>query len=294
MLTLQNPQTDFPDEMVFIIYHQITELYFKLILHEIDQIAHNKRIVRSSGQDEGWGNKLPVDFFIERVNRINKYFENLTRSFEIMINGMEKDQFLKFRMALLPASGFQSAQYRMIEICSTDLIRLVDPKVREKFETRILNSKSEIRNPKSDASIEELFNHRYWKKGSSELASGKKTLTLLNFEKKYSNRLTKLAKEYKNINLWAKYKALPKKDQKNKGLIKALRQLDMNANINWSLVHYKSAVRYLDQKPDVIAATGGTNWQKYLPPRYQKIVFFPDLWTEEELKDWGKQLAVDN
>ena len=282
LLTLQNPQTDFPDEMVFIIYHQITELYFKLILHEIDQIAHNKKNVSPSGEDVGWGNKLPVDFFIERLNRINKYFENLTRSFEIMINGMEKDQFLKFRMALLPASGFQSAQYRMIEICSTDLIRLVDPKVRGKFETR------------PGVSIEELFSHRYWKKGSTELASGKKTLTLLNFEKKYSNRLIKLAKEYKNINLWAKYKTLPKKDQKNKDLIKALRQLDMNANINWSLVHYKSAVRYLDQKPDVIAATGGTNWQKYLPPRFQKIVFFPDLWTREELKNWGKQLTVDN
>src|SRR6185369_1004445 len=41
------------------------------------------------------------------------------------------EKFLKFRMALLPASGFQSAQYRMIEISSTDLINLVDPQYRD-------------------------------------------------------------------------------------------------------------------------------------------------------------------
>ena len=39
LLSLQNPKTSFPDEKVFIIYHQITELYFKLVLLEIEQIA---------------------------------------------------------------------------------------------------------------------------------------------------------------------------------------------------------------------------------------------------------------
>ena len=39
LLTLQNPKTDFPDELIFIIYHQVTELYFRLALHEMDQIA---------------------------------------------------------------------------------------------------------------------------------------------------------------------------------------------------------------------------------------------------------------
>ena len=41
LLSLQRPKTDFPDEVVFIIYHQITELYFKLVLHEIEQIGNN-------------------------------------------------------------------------------------------------------------------------------------------------------------------------------------------------------------------------------------------------------------
>ena len=45
-----------------------------------------------------------------------------------MIDGMDKDQFLKFRMALLPSSGFQSVQYRMIELRSTDLGNLTQEK----------------------------------------------------------------------------------------------------------------------------------------------------------------------
>ena len=38
LLTLQHPKTDFPDEEIFIVYHQITELYFKLSLNEFEQI----------------------------------------------------------------------------------------------------------------------------------------------------------------------------------------------------------------------------------------------------------------
>ena len=41
LLTLQTPKTDFPDENIFIIYHQITELYFKLIINELEQISNN-------------------------------------------------------------------------------------------------------------------------------------------------------------------------------------------------------------------------------------------------------------
>lgn len=77
-------------------------------------------------------------------------------------------------------------------------------------------------------------------------------------------------------------------DQKNEQLIIALRQLDADININWPLSHYKSAVRYLQADPEDIAATGGTNWQKYLPPRFQKRIFYPELWSDEELKEWGK------
>jgi len=50
---------------------------------------------------------------------------------------------------------------------------------------------------------------------------------------------------------------------------------------------YKFA-QYLKKDPEDIKATGGTNWQKYLPPRFQKIIFFPELWSEKEKEEWGK------
>jgi tryptophan 2,3-dioxygenase len=65
-------------------------------------------------------------FFTERLMRISRYFDMLTTSFSIMEDGMEVDQYMKFRNTLTPASGFQSAQYRLIEFSSTDLINLID------------------------------------------------------------------------------------------------------------------------------------------------------------------------
>ncbi|MFM9008130.1 MAG: tryptophan 2,3-dioxygenase family protein [Bacteroidota bacterium] len=260
LLSLQQPRTQFPDETVFIMYHQVTELYFKLALHELKQIVEH-------GPDAA--------FMTERLQRVNRYFAVLTSSFDIMVEGMEREQFQKFRMSLLPASGFQSAQYRMIEIYATDFIHLVDKDVRES-----------MRN--GNHPLPELFDHIYWKAGATELSSGKKTLTLRQFEEKYSVELIHLAESLEHCNMLALYHALPEADRESDALRIALKQLDVNVNINWPLVHYKSAVRYLQAAPADIAATGGTNWQKYLPPRFQKRIFYPELWSAEEQENWGK------
>jgi len=275
LLTLQNPKTDFPDELIFIIYHQITKLYFKLSLHELEQISNNGKIILKNGHDQGWNQSLNKDFFVARITRINRYFEALTKSFAIMVDGMEKEQFLNYRMALLPASGFQSAQYRMIEMSCTDIINLVDKDVRAKYTGK-------------QASTEEMFENIYWKQGATELASGKKTLTLKQFEKKYTEQFISLAKNYEHKNIWQKYLSLSEADRQLPEVRNALRQLDINVNVNWPLVHYKSAVRYLSSDKDDAPATGGTNWQKYLPPRFQRRMFYPELWTEGEKENWGK------
>ncbi|HEX8608803.1 MAG TPA: tryptophan 2,3-dioxygenase family protein [Pedobacter sp.] len=259
LLSLQSPKTPFPDEEIFIMYHQITELYFKLSLHECEQIATHK--------------ELTAKFFSDRVKRINAYFNALVSSFEVMVNGMEREQFLKFRMSLLPASGFQSGQYRMIEICATDFIRLVDKSKRE-----------DLRN----ASIEEQFEHIYWKFGATELASGKQTLTLKQFIKKYADQFLNLIKERQYSNFAALYHKLETAGQDVTELADELRKLDLHVNVEWPLSHYKSAVRYLERNPIDIAATGGTNWQKYLPPRFQKRIFYPFLWTDQQKEEWGK------
>lgn len=262
LLSLQHPKTQFKDEKVFIIYHQITELYFNLILWEIEQISFNEDI--------------NLDFFLKRMARINNYFRQLELSFSVMLEGMEKEQFLKFRMALLPASGFQSGQYRLIELCSTDLINLVS---------------AEDRTPQLDpTNTETLFSKLYWRKGSTELSSGKGTLTLVQFEEKYMKQFVETAAAYRRNNLYQIY------IQKFRGIepaIKALREFDMLANVEWPLAHLKSAGHYLHKAPDDIRATGGTNWQKYLPPRFQRIHFFPEIWTEDERNEWGKGAVLN-
>ena len=280
LLTLQKPRTDYPDEHIFIIYHQITELYFQLCLHEYNQISNNGKIISDNGQDQGWSEKLEKKFFLNRITRINAYFEALTKSYDVMRIGMDREQFLKFRMALLPASGFQSAQYRKIEICSTDLKNIVHIDHRSEFE----NSGT------SEDEIRAIFEHVYWKSGATESETGQKTLTLRQFEERYAEELIQLAMDHRDCNLWQKYQQLPEADQKDESVIQAMKSLDANVNINWPLVHYKTAARYLQRESsnDDTAATGGTNWQKYLPPRFMKRIFFPELWSDEEKTNWGK------
>ncbi len=261
LLSIQVPRTYFPDEEIFIMYHQITELYFKLILHEQKQIVDDKT--------------QHLDFFIEKVNRINNYYKVLISSFGIMINGMEREQFLKYRMALLPSSGFQSAQYRMIEIYATPMENLVHPSERNKT------------SPKN--TIEELYEHIYWKKGATDVVTGEKTLTLKQFEYRYTPRLMRIAKQVENNTIYHKYLLFTEKEKYNKTLINALKSLDLNANVNWPLMHMGSAYRYLSKADSDIEATGGTNWKEYLPPSFQKVVFFPELYSQEEMNDWGKQ-----
>jgi tryptophan 2,3-dioxygenase len=203
------------------------------------------------------------------------YFDHLISSFAMMWKGMEKEQFLKFRMSLLPSSGFQSAQYRMIEIMSTDVNHLIHLEKREKM--------------KENRSSDEIFENLYWQSGAKELATNEKTLTLKSFEVKYAKTLKELIAKYSSYNLWQKYLQLDDKSLEVKELMKTF---DLKANVFWPLAHYKSAVKYLQRDPVDIAATGGTNWQKYLPPRFQKIIFFPQLWSQEEIDNWGKGWVI--
>ena len=261
LLSLQVPRTHFPDEEIFIMYHQITELYFKLILHEQKQIVDDK--------------SQNVASFTEKVNRINNYYTALISSFSIMVRGMEREQFLKYRMALLPSSGFQSAQYRMIEIYATPLHLLVHQSERAGFSEK---------DP-----VEKVYERMYWKKGATDLKTGEKTLTLKQFEYRYTPRFIRIANQVKDSTIYDKYLQLPEKSRNNKALIKALKDMDINANINWRLVHMGSAQRYLNKDNTSIEATGGTNWKQYLPPSFQKVVFFPEIFSKQELNNWGKQ-----
>jgi tryptophan 2,3-dioxygenase len=260
LLSLQNPRTPFPDENIFIIYHQITELYFNLILRAAHQVCEAEN--------------LSADLFKRQLKRIHSYFTQLINSFEIMVEGLDKTEFLQFRMSLLPSSGFQSVQYRKIELVSTVINNLVHIQHRKDMN--------------AGTPVATLYDNIYWKWGATELATGKKTLTLKQFENKYSAELIRYATNLQQSNLWVKYQELEARGEADEELRDLLREHDHQANVAWPLSHYRSAARHLESRSKVIEATGGTNWQQYLPPKFQRVIFYPDLLTAEEMEIWGK------
>jgi tryptophan 2,3-dioxygenase len=262
LLNLQVQRTTLPDEMVFIMYHQVNELLFKMILWEMEQICKN--------------DNLETAFFTDRLMRISRYFDMLTTSFDIMGDGMEVDQYMKFRNTLTPASGFQSAQYRLIEFASTDLINLIDYRFRATIDR--------------NTPYEHALEHLYWQAGGKDHETGEKSYLILEFERKYKAQFLRSMEEYNTINLWQKFKQLPEIDQKNPELIKAMRHYDHTVNITWVMGHLNAARKYIESSGKGNGeATGGSDWKKYMHPKYQRRIFFPELWSVEELKNWGAE-----
>lgn len=262
LLNLQVQRTTLPDEMVFIMYHQINELLFKMILWEAEQVTTN--------------NHLTAPFFAEKLNRISRYFDMLSSSFSIMQEGMEVEQYLKFRNTLTPASGFQSAQYRLIEFASTDTINLIDYRFRATIDR--------------NTPIEHAYEHLYWHAAGKDHVTGKKSTLIRLFEEKYKAKFLRKMEEYNTTNLFAKFKSLPDEVKADKTLIEAMRHYDYTVNVSWVMAHYNAAAKYLQPQGEVVEATGGSDWRKYMHPRYQRRIFFPDLWSAQELEDWGKDV----
>lgn len=259
LLSLQIQRTTLPDEMVFIAYHQINELIFKMILWEIEQVANK--------------DDLTVQFFEDKLMRVSRYFDMLTTSFNIMREGMEVEQYMKFRYTLTPASGFQSAQYRLIEFASTELINLIDYRFRHNIDRNT---------PYTHA-----FEHLYWQAAGKDHKTGKKSTLLVNFEKRYKSEFLNFMETYNTKNLYTRFKELPKADQNNPKLVAAMRHYDYTVNLTWVMAHYNTAKHYIDSGIGDGEATGGSDWKKYMHPKYQKRIFFPELWTQEELDNWG-------
>lgn len=262
LLNLQNQRTTLPDEMVFLMYHQVNELLFKMILWEIDQVAKEKDITAA--------------FFETKLMRISRYFGVLTSSFTVMKDGMDVEQYNKFRNTLTPASGFQSAQYRKIEFASTELINLIDNRFRATIDR--------------NTSFEHAFEHLYWQAAGKDYKTGKKSYLLTIFEEKYKDEFIRFAEFYNTHNLWTIFKSLPQDVKEDEDLIKAMRHYDYTVNITWVMAHYNTANHYLNIGGKTAEATGGSEWVKYMHPKYQKRIFFPDLWSQEELTNWGKDV----
>jgi tryptophan 2,3-dioxygenase len=262
LLNLQTQRTTLPDEMVFIMYHQINELLFKMILWEIDQVVKNEI--------------ADAAFFADKISRISRYFDVLCSSFDVMKEGMAVEQYLKFRNTLTPASGFQSAQYRLIEFASTSLINLIDYRFRGNIDR--------------NTPYEHAYEHLYWQAAGKDHKTGKKSTLIQLFEEKYKSFFLQKMSFYNDYNLYNKFLALPEEIKQDPTLVKAMRHYDYTVNVSWVMAHYHAAEKYLESGPKKAEATGGSDWKKYMHPRYQRRIFFPDLWSEEELKHWGENV----
>ncbi len=97
------------DEMLFIIIHQAYELWFKQILFELDLVRHI--FVQPTISD----NSPDMSRVVRKLKRIVKILELVNQQVNVL-ETMTALDFLEFRNFLVPASGFQSKQFRLIEV----------------------------------------------------------------------------------------------------------------------------------------------------------------------------------
>ena len=137
-----------------------------------------------------------------------------------------------------------------------------------------------------------MFDELYWRGEPPNWPRESPHLTLKQFEAKYRDSIIAFAEERFHSNVRRQWQDLLHQNR----LLNSARPcatLDELVNVHWPLSHYRSAVRHLQKDPVDIAATGGTNWQQYLPPRFQKLIFFPELWSpEQEQAEWGKRWVL--
>lgn len=101
LLSSQHRLSDHHDEMLFIVVHHVSELWMKLILHEVDSAIHN---IQS-------GN-LSASF--KKLARVSQVQSQLVRVWDVL-STLTPSEYIEFRDQLGNASGFQSYQNRLFE-----------------------------------------------------------------------------------------------------------------------------------------------------------------------------------
>jgi tryptophan 2,3-dioxygenase len=230
------------DELLFIVIHQVYELWFKQILHELDAV-----IVRL-GKGEVWESVRLLRRCIE-IQRI------LVAQIQIL-ETMTPTDFLAFRDRLLPASGFQSAQFREIEFLSGAKNRRFlsnyteDPDSMAVLERR-LQSPSLV-----DAVYATLQMRGF------DLPADDKTLNDDEIARRKSIRISELARLYSES----------KNHHDLYMLAETLIEYDENF-LTWRDRHVRMVERMIGSKH----GTGGSEGAEYLRKTLDKK-FFPELW----------------
>jgi tryptophan 2,3-dioxygenase len=242
LLSAQRPQSYHHDEMLFIVNHQVSELWMKLCLHELNAIVDHVR-----RDDLG-----PTFTMLARVSTIQ---QQLLQSWDVLAT-ITPSNYSAFRNTLGRSSGFQSPQYRMLEFLignkNADTIKVFkgDPKAYEMLE-RALESPSlydEIlrllsrRGLMPAEAVDRDFTQPY--QASKQVAAAWLSV--------YHNS----EKE------WDLYE-----------LAERLVDLDYKFQL-WRFAHVKTVERIIGNK----RGTGGTGGVSYLTKALE-LKFFPELWT---------------
>jgi tryptophan 2,3-dioxygenase len=103
LLSAQKPLSDPPlhDEMLFIVQHQVAELWMKLVVHEL------RAAIAYLGRDD-------VDSALKVLARVKQVQRQLFEQWAVL-ETLTPSEYIQFRPVLGPSSGFQSLQYRLVE-----------------------------------------------------------------------------------------------------------------------------------------------------------------------------------
>jgi len=187
------------DEMLFIIIHQVYELWFKQMIFELDLVRHI--FVQGRIND----NSDELSKVVYKLKRIGKILELINQQVSVL-ETMTALDFLEFRNFLLPASGFQSRQFRLIEA-------KLGLKMEQRYKTEYYkhtrrgslseSDAQEVSQAEHESSLKELivqwlermpfFDERYWTeyKQASAMDPGEKHKFWLDYREAYQHSLSR-------------------------------------------------------------------------------------------------------
>jgi tryptophan 2,3-dioxygenase len=245
LTSLQHLKSDPPqhDETLFIIIHQVYELWFKQILHELDTI------IERLDSDE----PLSAHRLLRRCIEIQRVLINQVAVLETMT----PPDFLTFRDHLLPASGFQSAQFRELEFTSG----LKEPGHLKNYEPgsdEYKRLEARLKRP----SLGERFYALLSRRGFDLPANVERSVSNRADTPEHSRRISELLRVYQDAD--SHYDLFL--------LAESLIEYDEMFTL-WRLRHVKMVERMIGSKP----GTGGSEGAAYLMRTVERK-FFPELW----------------
>lgn len=230
------------DEMLFIVIHQAYELWFRLILHELEK---SMRLMRAQ-------QVLQARHFIHRVVTIMRLLVQQIHILETMTAA----DFLQFRGRLEPASGFQSLQFREIEF----IVGLKDERYIRNFSQREAEAEA-LRRRYDEPSLRETY-YEMLRDLNFDIPADISTTTLEQDEQANTRLLNALLQIYQD----------PIEKASLYVLSESLVDLDQQLSL-WRYHHVLVVERIIGNK----MGTGGSSGAGYLRTTLEKRAF-PHLW----------------